>query len=177
MGWLFPYGASRKSLIAERVKNWERTTDSGVLITTTCIAHCYRGGVFSGVLWSVWERAFLKDGVDSEPRQRWIQCDLLRCERGEWGYKDMEESMHRTSTRARSVISSSCRSSSSAAMKNGGKVCGNTTLSTPINDGLERLRNQCEGLASVETTPALSSFRSKFRLGDNDVRSDRNDSP
>lgn len=38
MGWLFPYGASRKSLIAERIKNWERSTDTGVLITTTGLA-------------------------------------------------------------------------------------------------------------------------------------------
>ena len=94
MGWLFPYGASRKSLIAERVQNWERMTDTGVLIKTICIAHCYRGNVFSGILWSVWERSFSKDDAETEPRQRWIQCDLLRCHSGEWGYKDMEESMH-----------------------------------------------------------------------------------
>lgn len=93
MGWLFPYGASRKSLIAERVQNWERTTDTGVLIKTTCLAHCYRGGVFSGILWSVWERTFSTEGIENEPRQRWIQCDLLRCHQGDWGYKDMEEVM------------------------------------------------------------------------------------
>jgi hypothetical protein len=94
MGWLFPYGATRRSLIAERIMNWERSTDTGVLAKTTCIAQCYRGGVFSGVLWSVWERTFSKDNADTEPRQRWIQCDLLRCQQGDWGYKDMEESMH-----------------------------------------------------------------------------------
>lgn len=94
MGWLFPYGASRKGLIAERVQNWERTTDIGVLVTTTCIAHCYRGGAFSGILWSVWERTLSKYGANTEPEQRWIQCDLLRCHRGSWGYKDMEEAMH-----------------------------------------------------------------------------------
>lgn len=95
MGWLFRHGATRKSLIAERVENWERTTDSGVLVTTTCLAHCYRGGVFSGVLWSVWERTFSTAGAETEPRQRWIQCDLLQHQRNYgWGYKDMEESMH-----------------------------------------------------------------------------------
>lgn len=94
MGWLFPYGASRKSLIAERVSNWERTTDTGVRITTTCITHCYRGGVFSGILWSVWERTFTQNDAEHRPKQRWIQCDLLKCNAGEWGYKDMEESMH-----------------------------------------------------------------------------------
>jgi hypothetical protein len=95
MGWLFPYGATRRSLIAERIKDWDRTTDTAVLVTTTCIAHCYRGGVFSGVLWSVWERRFSKDNADTEPTQRWIQCDLLQYQQNYgWGYKDMEESMH-----------------------------------------------------------------------------------
>ena len=95
MGWLFQHGATRRSLIAGRVENWERTTDSGVLVTTTCLAHCYRGGVFSGVLWSVWERSLTKENAETEPRQRWIQCDLLQYQRNYgWGYKDMEESMH-----------------------------------------------------------------------------------
>ncbi len=61
MGWLFPYGASRRSLIAERTQGWERASDS-MLTKSVCLAHCYRGGVFSGVLWSVWERTFTKDG-------------------------------------------------------------------------------------------------------------------
>lgn len=94
MGWLFKSGYTRKELIAERTKAWERTTDAGILVTSTCVASCYRGGIFSGVLWSVWERTFVKDGQQSEPNQRWIFCDLLRCEQGDWGYKDMEESMH-----------------------------------------------------------------------------------
>jgi hypothetical protein len=93
MGWLFRSGYNRKDLIAERTKGWERTTDQGVLVTSTCLASCYRGGIFSGVLWSVWERTFSKDGQQVEPTQRCISCDLLRCEQGEWGYKDMEESV------------------------------------------------------------------------------------
>ena len=65
----------------------------GLVITSTCLAHCYRGGSFSGVLWSVWERTFMKDDDESSPKQRWIQCDLLRYQRDfGWGYKDMEES-------------------------------------------------------------------------------------
>lgn len=95
MGWLFKSGSTRRGLIAERVEGWERTKDDGLVINSTCLAHCYRGGVFSGVLWSVWERTFTKDGVESDPTQRWIQCDLLRHQRDYgWGYKDMEESMH-----------------------------------------------------------------------------------
>ena len=95
MGWLFKAGFSRRDLIAENTKGWERTKEDGTIIKSTCLAHCYRGGIFSGVLWSVWERTFVKDGQQVEPTQRWIVCDLLRCVQGEWGYKDMEESMHR----------------------------------------------------------------------------------
>ena len=94
MGWLFKCGSTRRGLIEERVEGWERTNPDGLVITSTCLAHCYRGGSFSGVLWSVWERTFVKDGHEAEPTQRWIQCDLLRHQRDYgWGYKDMEESM------------------------------------------------------------------------------------
>ncbi|WDI39875.1 hypothetical protein [Bremerella sp. P1] len=92
MGWTYPYGVDRKQLIAQRVEGWERDTGD-MLVKSTCLKHCYRGGVFSGVLWSVWERTFTKNGEEAQPSERWIQCDLLRCDRGDWGYKDMEESM------------------------------------------------------------------------------------
>lgn len=92
MGWNYPHGLNRKKLIAQRVAGWERDTDE-MLVKSTCLKHCYRGNVFSGVLWSVWERTFTKDGEQVQPTERWIQCDLLRCDQGEWGYKDMEESM------------------------------------------------------------------------------------
>ena len=95
MGWLFKSGSTRRELIAERIEGWERTHDNGLRITTTCLAHCYRGGCFSGVLWSVWERTFEKDAQPTEKPQRWIQCDLLYFNKRHdgWGYKDMEESM------------------------------------------------------------------------------------
>jgi len=96
MGWLFTPGSNRRSLIAERTEGWEREHDNGLRITTTCLAHCYRGGCFSGVLWSVWERTFEKDAQPTEQPQRWIQCDLLYFNKRHdgWGYKDMIESMH-----------------------------------------------------------------------------------
>ena len=94
MGWLFTYGRTRKGLIAERAANWERTADDGLAVKSTCLAHCYRGGRFSGVLWAVWERTFTKDGQTAQPTERWITCDLLRYRDGGWGYKDMDESMH-----------------------------------------------------------------------------------
>jgi len=92
MGWTYPHGVNRKQLIAQRVEGWERDTDE-MLVRSTCLKHCYRGGVFSGVLWTVWERTFTTEDKEVQPTERWIQCDLLRCDRGEWGYKDMEESM------------------------------------------------------------------------------------
>ena len=95
MGWLFRDGCIRRELIEERTKNWERTTEDGTLVKSACLAHCYRGGFGSGVLWTVWERTFTKDGQSVQPTERWIGCDLLRYQRDYgWGYKDMEESMH-----------------------------------------------------------------------------------
>jgi hypothetical protein len=93
MGWTYPTGVSRKELIQQRTKSWERESN-GVLVHSTCLAHCFRGGRFSGVLWAVWERTFEKGGEQVERTQRWITCDLIRCHGGEWGYKDMQESEH-----------------------------------------------------------------------------------
>lgn len=94
MGWLFKSGSTRRDLIEERTKSWERQSGE-MLVKSTCLAHCYRGNVFSGVLWSVWERTFMKNDAEVQPTERWIQCDLLQYERDfGWGYKDMEESMH-----------------------------------------------------------------------------------
>lgn len=95
MGWLFKCGYSRREMIAERIKNWESTTLEGMVVKSGCIAHCYRGGAFSGVLWMVWERTFVKDGVEVQPTERWICCDLLQYQKDYgWGYKNLEESMH-----------------------------------------------------------------------------------
>jgi hypothetical protein len=93
MGWLFKSGSTRRDLIEERTQSWERQSGD-MLVKSTCLAHCYRGNVFSGVLWSVWERTFTKDDAEVQPTERWIQCDLLQYQRDYgWGYKDMEESM------------------------------------------------------------------------------------
>ena len=95
MGWLFKAGSTRRDLIEERTKDWTRDGAEGITVTTTCLAHCYRGNVYSGVLWAVWERKFVKDGQEAKPTERWITCDLLRHQRDcGWGYKDMDESMY-----------------------------------------------------------------------------------
>ena len=94
MGWLFKSGATRRGLIEERTKSWE-TTSGEMLVKSTCLAHCYRGCAFSGVLWSVWERTFTKDGEAVQPTERWIQCDLFQYQRDYgWGYKDRDEAAH-----------------------------------------------------------------------------------
>jgi hypothetical protein len=94
MGWLFTVGSTRRELIAERTQDWQRASNE-MLVDSKCLAHCFRGGRFSGVLWSVWERTLTKDGHEVEPTQRWIACDLLQYSRSNegWGFKDMEESM------------------------------------------------------------------------------------
>ena len=91
MGWLFQ-DISRKHLVDERTQSWEQTLPDDVVVRSTCLRHCYRGNVHSGVLWSVWERTWTKDGRQVRPADRWIMCDLLRYQGGQWGYKDMEES-------------------------------------------------------------------------------------
>ena len=95
MGWLFKAGCNRRQLIAERTENWSREGAEGVTVTSTCLAHCYRGNVYSGVLWAVWERTFVKDDQETQPTERWITCDLLRYQKDfGWGYKDLDESAH-----------------------------------------------------------------------------------
>ena len=96
MGWLFMPGCDRLSMIKDRTEGWQRTNDDGTTIKTTCLAHCFRGNCFSGVLWSVFERTFVREGAKTESEQRWIQCDLMQYSRSDdgWGYKDMDESMH-----------------------------------------------------------------------------------
>ena len=93
MGWLFKPGSTRRELIEERKNGRERKAPDGMTVRSQCLAHCYRGGVFSGVLWTVWERTFEEDGEQVQPTERWIGCDLLQYSRTDegWGYKDLEE--------------------------------------------------------------------------------------
>jgi hypothetical protein len=92
MGWSFGWD-SKKSLIGYIT---ESKTSSKTGAVWTCLAHCYRGGRFSGVLWSVWS---VKRPDAAE--DRFILCDLLRAVSqkqdggyGRWGNKSMAESSH-----------------------------------------------------------------------------------
>ncbi len=60
MGWLFTRGSNRRQLIEERTRNWTADGPDSTTVVTSCLARCYRGGVFSGVLWAVWERTFTR---------------------------------------------------------------------------------------------------------------------
>jgi hypothetical protein len=92
MGWLFKCGSTRRNLIEERRKSWERTSGE-MLVQSTCLAHCYHGGHSSGVPWPALKRTYTNGGKEVQPTERWIQCDLLQYQRDYgWGYKDKEES-------------------------------------------------------------------------------------
>jgi hypothetical protein len=93
MGWLFTQGQTHKELVARRTLQWDHTRDDGTVVRSVCLRHCYRGGAFSGVLWTVWERTSTKD--QQIEVHRWIGCDLLLYQNTYgWGYKDMAEEMH-----------------------------------------------------------------------------------
>lgn len=95
MGWVYTRGGSRKDQIRNLTMEWENTDAEGTMLKSCCLARCYRGGAFSGVLWTVWERTFERGGETVQPTERWIMCYVLqyRADCG-WGYKDISESMH-----------------------------------------------------------------------------------
>jgi len=85
MGWLYPYGASRKDIINERCAPW-KWSRGNVGASGKTLKKCLRGNV----LWRVVE-VYRKDTGHIE---RYIACDLLQTDlQGNWGYKDIDESM------------------------------------------------------------------------------------
>ena len=89
MGWMFGWHR-RRDLVEHVTESFER---SGV--RTECIAKCWRGNTFSGVLWTVWEVRYPREqDVLGVPKiERFICAFLMKCIGGEWGYKDVDESM------------------------------------------------------------------------------------
>lgn len=84
MGWTFSPSWTRKSLIDELTEpTWNNL---GEWIT---LKRCYKGGPGAGTLWTVVR--FTRRGTNDY--QDYIMCYLLRYRSGEWGYKDIEESM------------------------------------------------------------------------------------
>lgn len=86
MGWLFSK-STKKDMI-------QRITDRSV--STNCIHETLTSCIRGNVLWTVTEMTFLADGDKYKQGQkhRYIGCFLLQGSGGEWGYKDMDESMH-----------------------------------------------------------------------------------
>ncbi len=92
MGWYYEAG-SRKQLIRNLTKeeNWER---NGVKVARKTLKHCYRGGAFSGVLWSIVE--YIREEAGKVTTERIICCDLIQYYKSvysPWGYKPMDETV------------------------------------------------------------------------------------
>ena len=91
MGWFFEGWRTRKQLIRRLVRPYRCITPSGRVIRQTRLAHCYRGGIFSGVLWSVWQKTIDWKGKVRTVR-RWLMCHLLQFRTGAaWGVKYLDE--------------------------------------------------------------------------------------
>lgn len=90
MGWTFPYGASRKYVIAELTDHY---VSENKLFERTCLAKCYKGSNFKGTLYAVFENRHF----NGDEAVRFIFVAMLQCRKMDgkmsWGYKDMEESM------------------------------------------------------------------------------------
>ena len=96
MGWTVPFDMPhRADLIADRVKTQEQKNSDGTVTTWKSLAHCYRGGMRSGVLYIVWEVATVNPD-EIIKSHRFIEIDLLKYGKDNqcgstWGYKDMTE--------------------------------------------------------------------------------------
>ena len=92
MGWYYENGGCKQSVVRHLTEGCTREDEQATL-TKRCLAHCYRGGRFRGVLWSVWElERSTKEGKEI---QRWIGCDVMEYSRHHegWGYKPLDEMM------------------------------------------------------------------------------------
>lgn len=98
MGWTVPYSTPKlQDLVRMRTKTQEWDSTSG-RVSDVVLKHCYRGGRFSGIIWTVHERT-VTPPTGPATSERWIGCDLVRYYPtegrygGNWGYKDIEACM------------------------------------------------------------------------------------
>ena len=94
MGWLWKYDSTRKSIIEDITKGWERD-GKGVRY----IAKQFKGAPFKGILYAVGQPyTILAEGRLEKSEDRFIIVCLLeywkRDGREGWAYKDMEECDH-----------------------------------------------------------------------------------
>jgi len=82
MGWTFPFNASRSDVVEDLTRD-QKTANGGVFRT---LRKCFRGNTMY---------ALHESGPEGETR-KWIAVYLLQrdASSGDWGYKDMDESMH-----------------------------------------------------------------------------------
>lgn len=99
MGWYTHHAPGKQALIQMLT---ETTVNIALNVqrTRTCLAHCYRGNSFSGVLWSVHELTYERllgspAGTPVPPPYRWICCDIMQFRReakdANWWYKPLTE--------------------------------------------------------------------------------------
>lgn len=79
MGWLFPYGATRRQVIDELTQG---RVDGGHEFRT--LRKCFRGNT----MYALHESGPLGETT------KWIGVYLLQRQGGSWGYKDMCETLH-----------------------------------------------------------------------------------
>jgi len=92
MGWYFDGWRTRSGLIEELTRGGRYPRRGRPTVISRCLAHCYRGGAFSGVLWSVWEQTVEGDAAEAEKSARSIRCDLLSYGSASgWGVKTLGE--------------------------------------------------------------------------------------
>ena len=104
MGWWYEYKwTTRKSIVAdltkrENTKQYAIEKNNSIYADFNCLRHCYRGNIYSGVLWAVWE--VTTKNVDNDnivEIKRHISCDLVKYSNhegiGMFGHKPMDESM------------------------------------------------------------------------------------
>lgn len=96
MGWTVPYDTPhRADLIRDLTRTQEQKHEDGSLTVWKSLAHCYRGGIRSGVLYAVWEVATTDPKGTVTESRRFIGVYLLKYGNDRqcgstWGYKDMD---------------------------------------------------------------------------------------
>jgi hypothetical protein len=94
MSWIFNNYPTRASVVVARTTATEQRQAGGIVMKSTCLASCCRGGPAFAVLWSVWERTAEFNGQPCGTTRRWINCDVLMAPRRfDWGYKALDESV------------------------------------------------------------------------------------
>lgn len=92
MGWTYIRGFTRGDLVRERLQ-----TSSNEWGTWKVLAHkLVKDAPYGYVLWKLMEKTSHKDSdyAKAGDVEKYIACDLLEKQCGDWGYKDLTESSH-----------------------------------------------------------------------------------